>query len=57
MSQSRIGDHHRERIAQPLPQRYGERQAGKAGPGDDNFGSLFGGPFIHRAFLVNLAAA
>jgi hypothetical protein len=36
MRQRRIDDHNRERVAQPLTQRDGKRQAGKSGPADDN---------------------
>ena len=56
MRQRRVGNRHREWIAQPLPQRDCERQTGKSGPADDNLGPMTLA-LIHRAFLVNLAAA
>ena len=56
MRQRRVGNRHREWIAQPLPQRDCERQTGKTGSADDNLG-LMTLALIHRAFLVNPAAA
>jgi hypothetical protein len=56
MRQRRVGNRHREWIAQPLPQRDCERQTGKTGSANRNFG-LMALALIHRAFLVNPAAA
>jgi hypothetical protein len=56
MRQRRVGNRHSEWIAQPLPQRDCERQTGKTGSANRNFG-LMALALIHRAFLVNPAAA
>ena len=51
----RVGDRHRKSVAQPLAQRDGERQAGKAAARDNNVGP-FGCWFVlhHRPASRNI---
>ena len=50
LAERRIGDRHRERSAQPLAQRDGQRQAGKAAAADQHVGALGRRP-LHRGSL------
>jgi hypothetical protein len=58
MRQRGVDDRHRERVAQSLPQRDRQREAGKTGPADHDFNPLWHETaFAPCAFLVNLGGA